>query len=137
MKYLSKAEVIERLKRYRFVKNQIFEIMGGWVQFIPEVEVKIHFGRQFYTDAFHSELLKQRLSYLGARTDARQISYSGKMFMDFLEDVWHSADKTAVKLYAVDVLLRSMIVDTMREHLENLCSRRQGDRGNTPENSQR
>ena len=61
MQYLSKEEVIDRLKRYRFVKNQLFEIMGGWVRFLPEIEIKIQFGRQLYSDALHLDLLKQRL----------------------------------------------------------------------------
>ncbi len=118
MKYLSKEEVIDRFKRYRFVKNQIFEMMGGWVLSFPEIEIKIQFGRQMYSDALHSDLLKQRLHYLGARTDNRQIAYPDKKFFAYLEDLWHNASPTVVKLYTVDVLLRSLIVDTIREQLD-------------------
>ncbi len=118
MKYLSKAEVIDRLKRYRFVKNQLFEIMGGWALSLPEIEVKIQYGRQMYADAQHSDLLRQRLTYLGARTDAKQMTYPDKKFIAYLEDLWHNANPTVVKLYTVDVLLRSLIVDTIREHLD-------------------
>lgn len=118
MQYLSKQEVIDRLKRYRFVKNQMFEIMGGWVLSLPEIEIKIQYGRQIYSDALHSDLLKQRLQYLGARTEGKQIAYPNKKFIAYLEDIWHNADPTVVKLYTVDVLIRSLMVDTIREQLD-------------------
>ncbi len=118
MQYLSKEEVVDRFRHYRFIKNQLLEIIGGWVQFLPEIEIKIQYGRQLHHDALHSDLLKQRLNYLGARIDSRQMAYPGKKFMSYLEDVWHSADHTVIKLYTVDVLIRSLLVDVIREHLD-------------------
>ena len=118
MKYLSKEEVIDRFKHYRFIKNQLLEIIGGWVQSLPEVEIKIQSGRQLHSDAVHSDLLKQRLTYLGARTDNRQLAYPNKKFISYLEDVWHSSDQTVIKLYTIDVLIRSLVVDVIREQLD-------------------
>ena len=118
MKYLSKEEVIDRLRRYRFVKNQILEIIGGWVLSTPEVKIKIQYGRQLYSDASHSDMLKQRLYHLGARTDDRQITYPAQKFISYLEDIWRNATRTSVRLYTIDVLLRSLLVDMIRQQLE-------------------
>lgn len=115
--YLDKQSVIRYLKHYRFLKNQFMEFQGGWVQTIPELDIKEQFGRQVYTDAQHSELLRQRLSYLGARSEDRQSPLVTNVFLEFLQFLWDNCSSTCEKLFAIDVLLREDLLAHMRRHI--------------------
>ncbi|MFV0257241.1 MAG: hypothetical protein ACK5PP_02170 [Acidimicrobiales bacterium] len=43
---------------------RIFELMGGWVATVPELDVKLRLGTHCYHHAFHSELWHKRLPEL-------------------------------------------------------------------------
>ena len=43
---------------------RIFELMGGWVATMPELDVKLRLGTHCYHHAFHSELWHKRLPEL-------------------------------------------------------------------------
>lgn len=44
-----------------WVELRLFELLGGWVQVVPELDVKLAFAKQSYHHAWHAELLQDRL----------------------------------------------------------------------------
>ena len=57
-------ETATRVGNYKWIEMRIFELMGGWVATIPELDVKFRLGTHYYHHAFHSELWHKRLPEL-------------------------------------------------------------------------
>jgi hypothetical protein len=57
-------ETAKRVGHYKWIEMRIFELMGGWVATIPELDVKLRLGTHCYHHAFHSELWHKRLPEL-------------------------------------------------------------------------
>ncbi len=57
-------ETAARVGNYKWIEMRIFELMGGWVATIPELDVKFRLGTHCYHHAFHSELWHKRLPEL-------------------------------------------------------------------------
>jgi hypothetical protein len=54
----------------RWLEMRVFEIVGGWVSTVPEVDVKLALATQGYHHAWHAELWEDRLPVLaGINTD--------------------------------------------------------------------
>ena len=51
----------ERAGRHRWAEMRLFEVMGGWVQTVPEPDVKIRLHTDSYRHAWHAELWRRRL----------------------------------------------------------------------------
>jgi hypothetical protein len=47
---------------HRWTEMRLFEVMGGWVQAVPELEVKIHLHTGSHRHAWHAELWRQPLA---------------------------------------------------------------------------
>lgn len=117
MSYLSKNAVITRLRYYIYLKNQLMEFLGGWVQFIPDIDVKVQFGFHIYADARHSDLMRERLSYLGARTEEKQMAIPAESFVRFLERLWNESTNTQQRIFIASVFLREKLIDILRRQL--------------------
>jgi hypothetical protein len=50
--------------RHRWVEMRLFETLGGWVQTVPELEVKLRIGADAPHHAWHAELWWERLPEL-------------------------------------------------------------------------
>jgi hypothetical protein len=48
------------LARYQWVETRLFEVMGGWVATVPDLDVKVCFGAHCYHHAWHADLWQQR-----------------------------------------------------------------------------
>ena len=108
-KYLSKTEVIERLKIIRFVKDELIGFLGGWVGSIPDVDVKIAFGGQIYRDALHGVAARKRLEYLGARTEEKQRFNPTEEFADWLANIWNEIRSDAERLFIASIFFREKL----------------------------
>ncbi len=60
----SVEETAVRVGHYKWLEMRIFELMGGWVATVPELDVKLRLGTHCYHHAFHSELWHKRLPEL-------------------------------------------------------------------------
>ena len=49
---------------YKWIEMRLFEVLGGWVATVPELDVKLVLGRQCYHHAWHAELWNKRLPEL-------------------------------------------------------------------------
>lgn len=57
-------ETAKRVGHYKWIEMRIFELMGGWVATVPELDVKLRLGTHCYHHAFHAELWHKRLPEL-------------------------------------------------------------------------
>ncbi len=57
-------ESARRVGHYKWIEMRLFEVLGGWVATVPELDVKMHLGTHCYHHAWHSELWHKRLPEL-------------------------------------------------------------------------
>lgn len=57
-------ETARRAGHYRWIEMRLFEVLGGWVATVPELEVKVRLGTHCYHHAWHAELWQERLPEL-------------------------------------------------------------------------
>src|SRR5205085_6961711 len=57
-------ESARRVGNYKWAEMRLFEVLGGWVATIPELDVKLVLGRHTYHHAWHAELWHKRLPEL-------------------------------------------------------------------------
>ena len=57
-------ESARRVGHYKWVEMRLFEVLGGWVATVPELDIKMRLGTHCYHHAWHSELWHKRLPEL-------------------------------------------------------------------------
>ena len=57
-------ESARRVGHYKWIEMRLFEVLGGWVATVPELDVKLRLGTHCYHHAWHSELWHKRLPEL-------------------------------------------------------------------------
>jgi hypothetical protein len=57
-------ETARMVGSYAWIEVRLFEALGGWVATVPELDVKILFGRHCYHHACHSQAFSKRLPEL-------------------------------------------------------------------------
>jgi hypothetical protein len=57
-------ESARRVGHYKWLEMRLFEVLGGWVATVPELDVKTTLGRHCYHHAWHAELWHKRLPEL-------------------------------------------------------------------------
>jgi hypothetical protein len=57
-------ETAQRVGHYKWLEMRIFELMGGWVATVPELDIKLRLGTHCYHHSFHAELWHERLPEL-------------------------------------------------------------------------
>ncbi|MET0882812.1 MAG: hypothetical protein ABWZ13_01565, partial [Acidimicrobiales bacterium] len=60
----SVEETAARVGHYKWIEMRLFEVLGGWVATVPEIDVKLRLGTHCYHHAWHSELWHKRLPEL-------------------------------------------------------------------------
>ena len=60
----SVEESARRVGNYKWTEMRLFEVLGGWVATVPELDVKLVLGRHTYHHAWHAELWHKRLPEL-------------------------------------------------------------------------
>ena len=82
---------------------RLFEVLGGWVATVPELDVKIMLGRHTYHHAWHAELWHKRLPELREMNPERLTNPPNDEFVAFMDAVREpeDADLTIEKLVGV------------------------------------
>jgi hypothetical protein len=105
---------------YRWVEKRTFEILGGWVPGVPELDVKLTIAAHGPHHAWHSTLWRERLPELaGVDREALTIPANAEVaaFMDALgED--GGADQTIEKLAGAYRVLLPRLVAGYRGYLD-------------------
>jgi hypothetical protein len=57
-------ESARRVGHYKWIEMRLFEVLGGWVATVPELDVKMRLGTHCYHHAWHAELWHKRLPEL-------------------------------------------------------------------------
>ncbi len=60
----SVEETAARVGHYKWIEMRTFEVLGGWVATVPELDVKLRLGTHTYHHAWHAELWHKRLPEL-------------------------------------------------------------------------
>lgn len=78
-------ETAIRIGHYLWLERRIFELVGGWVAFVPFPEARTMLGRQCFHHSFHAEQWYRRLPELGSLTEERLVVSPGRPVEVFLE----------------------------------------------------
>jgi uncharacterized ferritin-like protein (DUF455 family) len=103
------AAVAQSLRDYRYLENQLMEMLAGWTLFIPETSIKIMLGEHLYEDAQHVDGLRARL--LDLRTQQDQDSPPSDEIARLCEEIWKAPD-TASRLAGAYLLLKPRLADS-------------------------
>ena len=57
-------ESARRVGNYKWIEMRLFEVLGGWIATVPELDVKMKLGTHCYHHAWHAELWHKRLPEL-------------------------------------------------------------------------
>ena len=57
-------ETAIRVGNYKWIEMKLFEVLGGWIATVPELDVKLRLGTHCYHHAWHAELFHKRLPEL-------------------------------------------------------------------------
>jgi hypothetical protein len=57
-------ESARRVGNYKWIESRLFEVLGGWVATVPELDIKMRLGTHCYHHAWHAELWHKRLPEL-------------------------------------------------------------------------
>src|SRR3954469_3932939 len=105
-------ETARRVGNYKWAAMRLFEVLGGWVATVPELDVKLVLGRHTYHHAWHAALLHKRLPALRHMNQERLNNPPNDDYVPFKEPVREArgAEETIEKLVGVyRVLLPRLI----------------------------
>jgi len=103
------SEITDALRDFRYLENQLMEMLSGWTLFTPETSVKMMLGDHLYQDAQHVDGLRARLFEL--RTQRDQDSPPNDDIAQICEAVWNAPD-TASRLAGAYLLLKPRLADS-------------------------
>ena len=114
-------ETATRVGNYKWIEMRIFELMGGWVATIPELDVKFRLGTHCYHHAFHSELWHKRLPELKEMNPERLTKAPNAELEAFVEALASpaAADQTIEKLVGLYRVLLPHLIAAYTYHLNN------------------
>jgi uncharacterized ferritin-like protein (DUF455 family) len=103
------AAITESLRDYRYLENQLMEMLAGWTLFTPETGVKIMLGEHLYQDAQQVDGLRTRLVELRARQeeDSPPTDDIGRL----CEEIWKAPD-TATRLAGAYRVLKPRLAES-------------------------
>jgi hypothetical protein len=100
---------------------RLFEVLGGWVATVPELDVKMVLGRHTYHHAWHSELWHKRLPELREMNPDRLTLPANDAFVIFMDAVREpeGPELTIEKLVGVYRVLIPHKIAAYTYHLNN------------------
>lgn len=78
-------ESARRVGHYKWIEMRLFEVLGGWVATVPELDVKLRLGTHCYHHAWHSELWHKRLPELREMNPERLTAPPNDELVAFVE----------------------------------------------------
>jgi hypothetical protein len=99
----SVEESARRVGNYKWIEMRLFEVLGGWVATVPELDVKIRLGTHCYKHAWHAELWHKRLPELREMNPDRLTQPANDAVVAFMDAVTEpeAPDQTIEKLVGV------------------------------------
>ncbi|MEM9134336.1 MAG: hypothetical protein AAGE88_18455 [Actinomycetota bacterium] len=117
----SVEETARRVGHYKWIEMRIFELMGGWVATVPELDVKLRLGTHCYHHAFHSELWHKRLPELREMNPERLTDPPNPEMEAFVEALGapEAAGETIEKLVGLYRVLLPHLIAAYTYHMNN------------------
>lgn len=117
----SVEETALRVGHYKWIEMRIFELMGGWVATIPELDVKLRLGTHCYHHAFHSELWHKRLPELREMNPDRLTNPPNAEMEAFVDALGapEAPGETIEKLVGMYRVLLPALIGAYTFHLNN------------------
>jgi hypothetical protein len=117
-------ETARRVGNYKWSEMRLFEVLGGWVATIPELDVKMVLGRHTYHHAWHSELWHKRLPELREMNQERLTLPPNPEFEKFMDAVREpeAPELTIEKLTGVYRVLIPRFIAAYTYHLNGTSS---------------
>lgn len=115
----SVEETARRVGHYKWTEMRLFELMGGWVATVPELDVKLRLGTHCYHHAWHSELWHKRLPELREMNPERLTLPPNEGYVAFIEALGEpeTSDATIEKLVGMYRVLLPRLIATYTYHL--------------------
>jgi len=114
-------ESARRVGNYKWIEMRLFEVLGGWVATVPELDVKMRLGSHCYHHAWHAELWHKRLPELREMNPERLTEPPNDDFVKFVEAMTEpeAAEKTIEKLVGVYRVLIPHMIAAYTYHRNN------------------
>jgi hypothetical protein len=80
-------ESARRVGHYKWIEMKLFEVLGGWVATVPELDVKMRLGTHCYHHAWHAELWDKRLPELREMNTERLTEPPNDAMVAFIDAV--------------------------------------------------
>jgi len=108
-----------RVGIYKWIEMRLFEVLGGWVATVPELDVKLVLGRQCYHHAWHAELWDKRLPELREMNTERLCLPANDAMEEFMEAVREpeAPEQTIEKLVGIYRVLLPRKIAAYTYHL--------------------
>jgi hypothetical protein len=115
----SVEEAARRVGHYKWTEMRLFEVLGGWVATVPELDVKMVLGRHTYHHAWHAELWHKRLPELREMNQERLNVPPNDAYVAFMDAVREpeAAEQTIEKLVGVYRVLIPRKIGVYTYHL--------------------
>jgi hypothetical protein len=112
-------ETARRVGNYKWAEMRLFEVLGGWVATVPELDVKLVLGRHTYHHAWHAELWDKRLPELREMNTSRLTVPANDAFVTFMDAVREpeAPEHTIEKLVGVYRVLIPRFIAAYTYHL--------------------
>lgn len=120
----SVEETARRAGNYKWLEMKIFELMGGWVATVPELDIKLRLGTHCYHHAFHSELWHKRLPELREMSPEKVTVPPNEEFVAFMDALSEpeAADQTIEKMVGMYRVLLPHLIAAYTYHRNNTSS---------------
>jgi hypothetical protein len=120
----SVEETARRIGHYKWIETRLFELLGGWVATVPELDVKMRLGTHCYHHAWHAELFHKRLPELREMNPERLTLPPNPEMEAFVEALSapEAPEATLEKLVGVYRVLVPHLVAAYTYHLNNTSS---------------
>lgn len=118
MTQLTLEETAERVGAYVWIEARLFEILGGWVQVVPEPEAKEFLAEQSQHHAWHMELWRERLPRLREMDVVALVRPFDPAIESLMEKLRNpmNQDSTVVKLSGVYRVVLPWLVGAYSRH---------------------
>ena len=114
-------ESARRVGHYKWVEMRLFEVLGGWVATVPELDVKMRLGTHCYKHAWHAELWHKRLPELREMNPDRKTVPPNDSLVAFMDAMTEpeAPEQTIEKLVGVYRVLIPHKIAAYTYHLNN------------------
>jgi hypothetical protein len=115
----SVEETARRVGNYKWAEMRLFEVLGGWVATVPELDVKLVLGRHAWFHAEHAKRWDERLPELREMNRERLNQPPNPEFEAFMDAVREpeAADLTVEKLVGAYRVLIPRFIGVYTYHL--------------------